>query len=162
MRDYSADSEVFDLKGPQLSPYITSNTIFKNSAAAAAQGALMIVINGVFHFKTLRQANFYQIHNGIKDTGRAMIANIGYGDSWYAMWGAGSSGYWDSNGNELPDLKAAMNGRIYWTGDLQDELQDHNGAGKEITVTKWNDNTRKTFDKIFEGKGSTLNQLNKG
>ena len=34
-----------------------------------------------------------------------MIANIGYGDSWYAMWGAGSSGYWDSNGNELPDLK---------------------------------------------------------
>ena len=90
-----------------------------------------------------------------------MIANIGYGDSWYAMWGAGSSGYWDSNGNELPDLKAAMNGRIYWTGDLQDELQDHNGAGKEITVTKWNDNT-KTFDKIFEGKGSHSINSTKG
>lgn len=90
-----------------------------------------------------------------------MIANIGYGDSWYAMWGAGSSGYWDSNGNELPDLKAAMNGRIYWTGDLQDELQDHNGAGKEITITKWNDNT-KTFDKIFEGEGSHSINSTKG
>lgn len=55
--DYSADSEVFDLKGPQLSPYITSNTIFKNSAAALLKALLMIVINGVFHFKTLRQAN---------------------------------------------------------------------------------------------------------
>ena len=159
--DYSADSEVFDLKGPQLSPYITSNTIFKNSAAAAAQGAPNDRHQWGISLQNAKTGEFYQIHNGIKDTGRAMIANIGYGDSWYAMWGAGSSGYWDSNGNELPDLKAAMNGRIYWTGDLQDELQDHNGAGKEITVTKWNDNT-KTFDKIFEGKGSHSINSTKG
>ena len=40
-------------------------------------------------------------------------------------------------------------------------FQDHNGAGKEITVTKWNDDT-KTFDKIFEGEGSHSINSTKG
>ncbi|MBQ8300971.1 MAG: S-layer homology domain-containing protein [Clostridia bacterium] len=84
-----------------------------------------------------------QTHNGVKDTGRGMIGNIGYGDTYYVTWGAGSTGYWDNNANKLADLGAAMNGRIYWDGDLQTELQDH------VTVTKWNDNAQK-FEKIFE------------
>ncbi len=92
-----------------------------------------------------------QSHNGVKDTGRGMIANIGYGDKWYATWAAGSTGYWDSDGNALPDLGASMNGRIYWDGDLQDELQDHNGT--EVTLTKWNDSSKK-FDEIFVAPGS--------
>lgn len=159
--DYSADSEVFDLKGSTLSPFITSSTLFKNSKAAAAGGAPEDRHQWGSSLQNAKTGEFYQIHNGIKDTGRGMIANIGYEDSWYVMWGAGSSGYWDSNGNELPDLKAAMNGRIYWTGDLQDELQDHKGAGKEITVTKWNDET-KQFDEIFVGEGSHSINSTKG
>lgn len=159
--DYSADSEVFDLKGSTLSPFITSSTLFKNSKAAAAGGAPEDRHQWGSSLQNAKTGEFYQIHNGIKDTGRGMIANIGYEDSWYVMWGAGPSGYWDSNGNELPDLKAAMNGRIYWTGDLQDELQDHKGAGKEITVTKWNDET-KQFDEIFVGEGSHSINSTKG
>lgn len=159
--DYSADSEVFDLKGSTLSPFITSSTLFKNSKAAAAGGAPEDRHQWGSSLQNAKTGEFYQIHNGIKDTGRGMIANIGYEDSWYVMWGASSSGYWDSNGNELPDLKAAMNGRIYWTGDLQDELQDHKGAGKEITVTKWNDETKK-FDEIFVGEGSHSINSTKG
>lgn len=159
--DYSADSEVFDLKGSTLSPFITSSTLFQNSKAAAAGGAPEDRHQWGSSLQNAKTGEFYQIHNGIKDTGRGMIANIGYEDSWYVMWGAGSSGYWDSNGNELPDLKAAMNGRIYWTGDLQDELQDHKGAGKEITVTKWNDETKK-FDEIFVGEGSHSINSTKG
>lgn len=159
--DYSADSEVFDLKGSTLSPFITSSTLFQNSKAAAAGGAPEDRHQWGSSLQNAKTGEFYQIHNGIKDTGRGMIANIGYEDSWYVMWGAGSSGYWDSNGNELPDLKAAMNGRIYWTGDLQDELQDHKGAGKEITVTKWNDET-KQFDEIFVGEGSHSINSTKG
>lgn len=159
--DYSADSEVFDLKGSTLSPFITSSTLFKNSKAAAAGGAPEDRHQWGSSLQNAKTGEFYQIHNGIKDTGRGMIANIGYEDSWYVMWGAGSSGYWDSNGNELPDLKAAMNGRIYWTGDLQDELQDYKGAGKEITVTKWNDETKK-FDEIFVGEGSHSINSTKG
>jgi hypothetical protein len=77
------------------------------------------------------------------------------------MWAAGSTGYWDSDGNAISDLGASMNGRIYWTGDLQDELQDHKGAGQEITITKWNDSTKK-FDEIFVGEGSHSINSTKG
>lgn len=157
--DYSAESEIFAIDGPILSKFVNEKTVVKNSAAASETDEKRHQWG--ITLQNAKTGEFYQMHNGIKDTGRAMIANIGYGDSFYAMWGAGSSGYWDSNGNELPDLKAAMNGRIYWTGDLQDELQDHNGAGKEITVTKWNDET-KTFDKIFEGEGSHSINSTKG
>ena len=157
--DYGADNEVFALNGPQLSPFITSNTIFKNSAAASAAPTDRHQWGGTL--QNAKTGEYYQMHNGLKDTGRGMIANIGYGDSWYVMWGAGSTGYWDSNGNELPDLKASMNGRIYWTGDLQDELQDHKGAGQEITITKWNDSTKK-FDEIFAGEGSHSINSTKG
>lgn len=159
--DYTADGEVFDLKGDKLSKFITSNTIFKNSAAAASGGAPEDRHQWGSSMQNAKTGEFYQMHNGVKDTGRGMVANLGYGNSWYVMWGAGSSGYWDSDGNELPDLKAAMNGRIYWTGDLQDELQDHKGAGKEITITKWNDDTKK-FDEIFVGEGSHSINSTKG
>lgn len=159
--DYTADGEVFDLKGDKLSKFITSNTIFKNSAAAASGGAPEDRHQWGSSMQNAKTGEFYQMHNGVKDTGRGMVANLGYGNSWYVMWGVGSSGYWDSDGNELPDLKAAMNGRIYWTGDLQDELQDHKGAGKEITITKWNDDTKK-FDEIFVGEGSHSINSTKG
>lgn len=159
--DYSPDSEIFDMKGSYLAPYVNDKTIFKNSAAAAANGAPEDRHQWGSSMQNAKTGEFYQIHNGIKDTGRGMVANIGYGDSFYVMWGAGSSGYWDNNGNELPDLKAAMNGRIYWTGDLQDELQDHKGAGQEITITKWNDST-KAFEEIFVGEGSHSINSTKG
>ena len=157
--DYSADSDIFDLNGPILSKFITPNTIIKASEAAAGTDQTRHVWGG--SVQNAKTGEFYQLHNGIKDTGRGMIANIGYGDSYYVMWAAGSTGYWDSNGNNLPDLKASMNGRIYWTGDLQDELQDHRGAGKEITVTKWNDTT-KQFEEVFVGEDSHSINSTKG
>ena len=147
--DYGADSEVFALNSKQLSPFITSNTIFKNSAGATGAPEDRHQWGGTV--QNAKTGEFYQMHNGVKDTGRGMIGNIGYGDSYYVMWGAGSMGYWDDKGNELGDLGASMNGRIYWDGDLQDELQDHNGT--EVTLTKWNDDTKK-FDEIFKGEGS--------
>ncbi len=157
--DYAAGADNFQLDGSVLSPFITDNTIFKN--AANATGASETEHQWGITMQNAKTGEFYQIHNGVKDTGRGMAANIGYGDSWYIMWGAGSSGYWDNEGNEVGDLGASMNGRIYWTGDLQDELQDHRGAGQEITITKWNDST-KTFDEIFAGEGSHSINSTKG
>ncbi len=159
--DYGADSEVFALNSSQLSPFITSNTIFKNSSGAASGGAPEDRHQWGLTVQNAKTGEFYQMHNGVKDTGRGMIGNIGYGDSYYVAWGAGSSGYWDDKGNELPDLGASMNGRIYWDGDLQDELQDHKGAGQAITITKWNDDTKK-FDEIFAGEGSHSINSTKG
>lgn len=89
-----------------------------------------------------KTGQFIQAYQGTKDTGRGMIGNIGYGDSYYVMWGAASTGYHDNTGEDLGDLKLAMNGRIYWDGDLQDEIQDH------VTITKWNDET-KQVDTLF-------------
>lgn len=157
--DYIAGGEVFQYDGAVLAPYMTANTITTNSKAASSMPTTEHAWGS--SIQNAKTGEFYQIHNGVKDTGRGMIANIGYGDSWYVMWGAGSSGYWDNNGNEVGDLGAAMNGRIYWTGDLQDELQDHKGAGKEITITKWNDQTKK-FEEIFAGEGSHSINSTKG
>lgn len=157
--DYGAGGAVFQYNGEALAPYLTSDTILKNSKAAADMPTTEHAWGS--SIQNAKTGEFYQIHNGVKDTGRGMIGNIGYGDSWYVMWGAGSSGYWDNNGNEVGDLGAAMNGRIYWTGDLQDELQDHNGAGQAVNVSKWNDTTKK-FEKIFEGEGSHSINSTKG
>lgn len=137
--DYSEGGEVFQHNSKQLSPFLTSNTILKNSAAATAAGSPDSEHAWGSSIQNAKTGEFYQLHNGIKDTGRGMIANIGYKDKYYVMWGAGSSGYWDNEGNELGDLKLSMNSRIYWDGDLQDELQDHKGAGQEIVIQKWDD-----------------------
>lgn len=91
-----------------------------------------------------------QTHNGIKDTGRCMVANIGYKDKYYVMWGAASSGYWDSDKNSAGDLGLAMNGRIYWDGGLTDQLQDH------VTISKWNDAAGKA-ETIFTADGNSIN-----
>ncbi|MCX7714917.1 MAG: S-layer homology domain-containing protein [Clostridia bacterium] len=91
-----------------------------------------------------------QSHDGIKDTGRGMIANIGYKDKYFVMWGAGSSGYWDNEGNKLPDLGLSMNGRIYWDGGLTDQLQDG------VNIAKWNNSTNK-METIFTADGNSIN-----
>ncbi len=113
---------------------------------------------------TLQSAStgqFIQAYPGIKDTGRGIIANIGYGDSYYVMWGAASTGYHDNAGNDLGDLGMAMNGRIYWDGDLQDELQDHRGAGQDIVISKWNDDA-KTVEDLFVPEGTHSINSTKG
>ena len=113
---------------------------------------------------TLQSAStgkFIQAYPGIKDTGRGIIANIGYGDSYYVMWGAASTGYHDNKGNDLGNLGLAMNGRIYWDGDLQDELQDHRGAGQSIVISKWNDDEKKV-DELFVPEGTHSINSTKG
>lgn len=89
-------------------------------------------------------------HDGIKDTGRGMIGNIGYKDSFYVAWGAGSTGYWTNKDEDCGDLALAMNGRIYWDGGLTDQLQDH------VTISKYNNSTNKA-DVIFTGEGKSIN-----
>ncbi len=89
-------------------------------------------------------------HNGVKDTGRGMIGNIGYKDTYYVTWGAGSTGYWTNKDESAGDLGLSMNGRIYWDGDLQTELQDH------VNVQKWIDAAGK-LETIFTCDGFSIN-----
>jgi rhamnogalacturonan endolyase len=117
--------------------------------AATALGATKNQIWGTT-LQDAKTGKILQAHDGIKDTGRCMITNIGYKDSYYALWGAASSGYWNSNGEQLPDLGLSMNGRIYWDGGLTDQLQDH------VTISKWNNSTEKV-ETIFTADGNSIN-----
>lgn len=151
--DYAAGGEHF----------LYSNPVLTSMGIQDALGADTTVGEQVWGI-VLQQAKdgkFIQVVNGTKDTGRGMIGNIGYGDSWYVMWGAAGTGYQDNNGNKLSDLGLSMNGRIYWDGDLQDELQDHRGAGMEISISKWNDSAKKV-EEIFVPEGTHSINSTKG
>ncbi|GHV50221.1 rhamnogalacturonan endolyase YesW [Spirochaetia bacterium] len=88
--------------------------------------------------------------DGTRDTGRGMIGNIGYKDSYYVTWAAAATGYWDSNGEDAGDLALPINGRIYWDGGLSDQLQDH------VTLSRWNDAAGKA-EVMFTGDGLSIN-----
>jgi hypothetical protein len=93
-----------------------------------------------------------QSRDGIKDTGRGMIANIGYKDKFYVVTAAGSTGTYDSDDNDVAGTVKSMpvNGRIYWDGGLSDQMQDH------VTISKWNDAAAK-FETIFTADGESIN-----
>lgn len=137
--DYSAEGDRFDY---YLSPELTK------MGFAEAIGADLEVHRQVWGhvLQSAKDGKAVQLVNGSKDTGRGMIGNLGYGDSYYVIWGAAGTGYHDNKGAKLPDLKLSMNGRIFWDGDLQDELQDHRGAGREIVISKWNDSAKQIED----------------
>lgn len=121
----------------------------------------MTEMNWGLTIQSAKTGKFLQAYQGTKDTGRGIVDNIGYKDSYYVMWGAAGTGYHDNEGNTLPDLGLAMNGRIYWDGDLQSELQDHRGAGLEISISKWNDDAGKV-EEIFAPEGSHSINSTKG
>ncbi|MBQ3427144.1 MAG: S-layer homology domain-containing protein [Clostridia bacterium] len=151
--DYSDSSDRFDYKNQILSG-------MKVSEAIGADNELGRVKWGI-HLQDAKTGRFLQTWNGTKDTGRGVIANIGYGDSYYVMWGAGGTGYHDMNGTVLTDLSLSMNGRIYWDGDLQDELQDHYGANDKIRIDKWDDKQKKRIE-LFAPEGSHSINSTKG
>lgn len=113
------------------------------------------------HLQDAKTGRFLQTINGSKDTGRGIVANIGYDNSYYVMWGAAGTGYHDMDGNKLADLGLSMNGRIYWDGDLQDELQDHGGDGPMIKIDKWNGKEKKR-ETLFQPEGTHSINSTKG
>ena len=66
-------------------------------------------------------------------------------ESWAA--GAGMEGVWDAKGNQIGTVKPpSCNFRIYWDGDLCDELLDKN------RVDKWNPEAQKA-DRLLTAEG---------
>lgn len=58
------------------------------------------------------------------DNGRGLAANIVAGNRGFEMWSGSGPGVMKYNGSILSSSKPSMNFRIYWDGDLQDELLD--------------------------------------
>lgn len=75
------------------------------------------------------------------DNGRGMAADIDAASPGYEMWSAAGAGIYSCKGKQLSTSKPSVNFRVYWDGDLQDELLDGNkldkwtGAGTSRLIT---------------------------
>lgn len=69
-----------------------------------------------------------------KDNGRGLAADIDASHKGFECWSSQSAGVLDCKGNVISTKKPSVNFRIYWDGDLQDELLDGTACDK------WNGN----------------------
>ena len=76
------------------------------------------VLHGAATGKTLIQIK------GEGDTGRGLAADIYPDHRGFEMWSSTSKGIYDVKGQKITDAVPSVNFRIYWDGDLQDELLD--------------------------------------
>lgn len=67
-----------------------------------------------------------------EDNGRGLAADIDATSPGYEMWSSSGTGVWSCKGKQLSTSKPSVNFRVYWDGDLQDELLDGN------KIDKWN------------------------
>ena len=61
---------------------------------------------------------------GEGDTGRGLAADIYPDHRGFEMWSSTSKGIYSAKGDKITDAVPSVNFRIYWDGDLQDELLD--------------------------------------
>ncbi|MBR5210377.1 MAG: rhamnogalacturonan lyase [Paludibacteraceae bacterium] len=81
------------------------------------------------------------------DNGRGMAADIDAKHKGFEMWSS-APGVFDCKGKQISSTKPSVNFRIYWDGDLQDELLDG------TKCDKWNGNGT---DRLITFKGNACN-----
>ena len=98
------------------------------------------------------------------DNGRGLAADVDSTNRGFEMWSGTSGGIRTVNGDLLSTTTPSINFRLYFDGDLQDELLDATGSGGSGgKIEKWNSST-KGIDRYFsfyEVNGSTLNNYTK-
>ena len=94
------------------------------------------------------------------DNGRGMAADIDPRYPGFEVWSSSESGHYDCKGNRISTSKPnSTNFRIYWDGDLQDELLD---GQTNPSIRKWNytagsNTTLLTMRDTRTGNGSKSN-----
>ena len=105
------------------------------------------------------------------DNGRGLAADIDSTNRGYEMWSGTSGGIRTVSGTTFSTVMPSTNFRIYFDGDLQDELLDATGSPKAGTyaynvggkIEKWNSST-KGIDRYFtfyNVEGASLNNYTK-
>ncbi|MHB9140628.1 MAG: rhamnogalacturonan lyase family protein [Paludibacter sp.] len=89
------------------------------------------------------------------DNGRGMAGDIDSRYPGFEMWSTGGTGTYTCKGVQLSTSKPSTNFRIYWDGDLQDELLDG------TTISKWNPLTSKTSNLLSPSGLSSCNSTKK-
>lgn len=75
------------------------------------------------------------------DNGRGLAADVDSTSRGYEMWSTANGNVYSAKGTVLGS-RYSVNFRIYWDGDLQDELLDGN------KISKWNYSTKKFGDML--------------
>lgn len=83
-----------------------------------------------------------------KDNGRGLAADIDASHKGFECWSSQGAGTYDCKGNVISTNKPSVNFRVYWDGDLQDELLD----GTKCDKWTGNGTTR-----LITFKGSSCN-----
>ncbi len=73
------------------------------------------------------------------DVGRGMAADIDLNHRGFEVWSSNTDGFYNIKGTRVSTIKPTINFRIYWDGDLADELLDGIGsAPSAMKIEKWN------------------------
>ena len=80
------------------------------------------------------------------DIGRGMAADIDPANRGYEFWSGAASGIYDGRGHKLSEAHLSADFRVYWDGDLQDELLDGTrldkyGKGRLVSFYKMGANS---------------------
>lgn len=114
---------------------------------------------GMTLYKAENGEELFHVDSG-RDTGRGMMANAGYGDGYFELWGSGnyvSYGGEDVSGGSYSP--ASTNQRIFWDGDTYDELLDGTGASDSGSRIAINDSKGRiaTFSDVLTNNGTKNN-----
>ena len=111
-----------------------------------------------------------QTEAGNVDNGRGMAADVDSNSRGFEMWSGTSKGIRSVKGEVISTTGLSQNFRIYFDGDLQDELMDatgspsvENGGVTGGKIEKYN-SSKKTLDRLFSFynvQGASLNNWTK-
>ena len=91
---------------------------------------------------------FYETSSG--DNGRGVAADVDSNSRGHELWSAANWNTYSAKGKILSSSRPAYNFRIYWDGDLLDELLDN------TTISKWNHSKLKG-ETLFQMQGKSCN-----
>ncbi len=118
---------------------------------------------------TLRDAEtgeeLWSVREDEVDVGRGMIADVDPNYEGAEMWASHGVGFWSSEGERLGPELHSINFGIWWTGDRQRELLDHDWYGNEGygvgKIEKW-DPDAEELETLVSFEGTRSNNWTKG
>lgn len=114
----------------------------------------MVLEKGYYGFN-MRNANTGKVYvrkTGKSDTGRGMAADIDPDYRGYEMWSTASNIVYNCKGDSISGSTPSMDFRIYWDGDLQDELLGDVSYQNLPYLEKWNTATKEIEHYLLNGK----------
>ncbi len=112
------------------------------------------------HVREAGSGEIFSHITGSKDTGRGMAADIDSDYRGYEYWSSASGDVYAIDGSVISTKRPSQCFRLYWTGDVQDELFDgsyDSSTGKCAPyIQKWNASSKKCQTHLsFASKGNS-------